>query len=246
MTRVILLVEDSIRYYSRYLPILYSEILKQTTRLTRDQNMDGMTRTLSMRVRPKVILATTYEEAMAFCDKYMDFLLCLISDRKFPKDGVLDREAGIKLIKAVKDQNPYLPTLLQSSDPFKESWATAIHSGFLNKNSYTLGAELSNFFHENLGFGDFIFRNEHGVEIARATDMEDLQTKLRTVPVESIVYHASRNHFSAWIMARGEVQVAKVLGKFRLSDYRDPEEMRTFLINVGDYCLLYTSPSPRD
>ncbi len=65
--------------------------------------------------------------------------------------------------------------------------------------------------------------------------MEDLQAKLRTVPVESLVYHASRNHFSAWIMARGEVQVAKVLGKFRLSDYRDPEEMRTFLINVGDY-----------
>ncbi len=235
MTRVILLVEDSIRYYSRYLPILYSEILKQTTRLTRDQSMDGMTRTLSMRVRPKVILATTYEEAMTFCDKYMDFLLCLISDRKFPKDGVLDREAGIKLIKAVKDQNPYLPTLLQSSDPFKESWATAIHSGFLNKNSYTLGAELSNFFHENLGFGDFIFRNDQGIEITRATDMEDLQAKLRTVPVESVVYHASRNHFSAWIMARGEVQVAKVLAKFRLSDYKDPEDLRTFLINVGEY-----------
>ena len=234
-TRVILLVEDSIRYYSRYLPILYAEILKQTTRLAKDQSMDGMTRTLSMRVRPKVILATTYEEAIAFCDKYQDFLLCVITDRKFPKDGALDREAGIKVIKAVKDRNPHLPTLLQSSDPFKESWATAISSGFLNKNSYTLGAELSNFFHESLGFGDFIFRDEHGVEIARAIDMEDLQAKLRAVPVESLVYHASRNHFSAWIMARGEVQVAKVLGKFRLSDYPNPEEMRTFLINVGDY-----------
>ncbi len=235
LTRVILLVEDSIRYYSRYLPILYSEILKQTTRLAKDQHMDGMTRTLSMRVRPKVILATTYEEAIAFCDQYQDYLLCVITDRKFPKDGALDREAGIKLIKAVKDRNPYLPTLLQSSDPFKESWATAIQSGFLNKNSYTLGAELSNFFYESLGFGDFIFRDEHGQELTRATDMEDLQTKLRTVPVESLVYHASRNHFSAWIMARGEVQVARVLGKFRITDYRDPEEMRTFLINVGDY-----------
>jgi hypothetical protein len=228
-------VEDSIRYYSRYLPILYSEILKQTTRLAKDHNVDGMARTLSMRVRPKVLLATTYEEAMAFCDKYQDFLLCLITDRKFPKEGALDREAGIKLIKAMKDRNPYLPTLLQSSDPFKESWATAIQSGFLNKNSFTLGAELSSFFHESLGFGDFIFRDQHGAEIARATDMEDLQAKLRTVPVESLVYHASRNHFSAWIMARGEVQVAKVLGKFRITDYRDPEEMRTFLINVGDY-----------
>jgi hypothetical protein len=235
LTRVILLVEDSIRYYSRYLPILYSEILKQTTRLAKDQNVDGMTRTLSMRVRPKVLLATSYEEAVIFCDRYQDYLLCVITDRKFPKGGVLDREAGIKLIKAVKEGNPYLPTLLQSSDPFKESWATAIDSGFLNKNSYTLGAELSSFFYDSLGFGDFIFRDPQGQEIARATDMEDLQAKLRTVPVESMEYHASRNHFSAWIMARGAVQVAKVLARVRNSDYRDAEEMRTFLISVGDY-----------
>jgi hypothetical protein len=235
LTRVILLVEDSIRYYSRYLPILYSEILKQTTRLAKDQSVDGMTRTLSMRVRPKVILATSYEEAIAFAERYQEYLLCVITDRKFPKDGILDREAGIKLIKAVKDKNPYLPTLLQSSDPFKESWATAIDSGFLNKNSYTLGAELSAFFYDSLGFGDFIFRNEQGHEIARAVNMEDLQAKLRTVPVESMEYHASRNHFSAWIMARGAVQVAKVLARVRNSDYRDAEEMRSFLISVGDY-----------
>jgi CheY-like chemotaxis protein len=235
LTRVILLVEDSIRYYSRYLPILYSEILKQTTRMAKDRSVDGMTRTLSMRVRPKVILATSYEEAMAFCERFQDYLLCLITDRKFPKDGRLDREAGVKLIRAVKELNPHLPTLLQSSDPFKESWATALNSCFLNKNSFTLGAELSSFFYEQLGFGDFIFRDEAGREIARATDMEDLQEKLRTVPVESLVYHASRNHFSAWIMARGEVQVAKVLATFRIEDYRDPEEMRTFLIHVGDY-----------
>lgn len=235
LTRVILLVEDSIRYYSRYLPILYSEILKQTTRMAKDRSVDGMARTLAMRVRPKVILATSYEEAMAFCEQFQDYLLCLITDRKFPKDGLLDREAGVKLIRAVKELNPHLPTLLQSSDPFKESWATALNSCFLNKNSFTLGAELSSFFYEHLGFGDFIFRDEVGREIARATDMEDLREKLRTVPVESLVYHASRNHFSSWIMARGEVQVAKVLATFRIEDYRDPEEMRTFLINVGDY-----------
>lgn len=255
LTRVILLVEDSIRYYSRYLPILYSEILKQTTRMAKDRSVDGMARTLAMRVRPKVILATSYEEAMAFCDRFQDCLLCLISDRKFPKDGLLDRQAGIKLIRAIKERNPHLPTLLQSSDPFKESWATALNSCFLNKNSFTLGAELSSFFYEHLGFGDFIFRDESGQEITRATDMEDLQEKLRTVPVASLVYHASRNHFSAWIMARGEVQVAKVLANFRIEDYRDPEEMRTFLINVGDYVqrmksrgkvIPLTESTPRD
>ncbi len=235
LTRVILLVEDSIRYYSRYLPILYSEILKQTTRMAKDRNLDGMARILSMRARPKVLLATSYEEAMSLAERFQDYLLCLISDRKFPKDGALDREAGIKLIRAVKERNPHLPTLLQSSDPDKEAWATALHSCFLNKNSYTLGAELSRFFYDHLGFGDFIFRDEAGREIARATDMEDLQEKLRTVPVETLVYHASRNHFSTWIMARGEVQVAKVLATFRIEDYRNPEEMRAFLINVGDY-----------
>ena len=235
LTRVILLVEDSIRYYSRYLPILYSEILKQTTRLAKERNLDGMARTLSMRVRPKVLLATTYEEALAFCDHYQDCLLCVISDRKFPKDGVLDREAGTKLIRALRERMADLPTLLQSSDPLKESWATALDARFLNKNSYTLGAELSSFFYERLGFGDFIFRDNQGQEITRATDMEHFKEKLRTVPAESLLYHASRNQFSAWIMARGEVQVAKVLSKFRVSDYRDPEEMRTFLIHVGDY-----------
>jgi len=235
LTRVILLVEDSIRYYSRYLPILYSEILKQTTRMAKDKSLDGMARTLSMRVRPKVILATSYEEAMAFCDLYQDCLLCVITDRKFPKDGLLDREAGLKLIRALKERISDLPTLLQSSDPFKESWATALGSAFLNKNSLTLGAELSSFFHDRLGFGDFIFRNQDGEEISRAVDMEDLRQKLRTVPGESLVYHASRNHFSAWIMARGEVQVAKVLAKFRISDYTDQEELRSHLINVGDY-----------
>ncbi len=235
LTRVILLVEDSIRYYSRYLPILYGETLKQTMRMAKDRNLDGMARILAMRARPKVLLATSYEEAMALGERFQDYLLCLISDRKFPKGGVMDREAGIKLIRALKERNPHLPTLLQSSDPDKEAWATALQSCFLNKNSCTLGAELSSFFHDYLGFGDFIFRDEAGQEITRATDMEDLQEKLRTVPVESLIFHASRNHFSTWIMARGEVQVAKVLATFRIEDYRDPEEMRAFLIGVGDY-----------
>ncbi|MDE3246449.1 MAG: hypothetical protein KGN80_10195, partial [Acidobacteriota bacterium] len=194
-----------------------------------------MSRTLSMRVRPKVLLATSFEEAMAYCDQYQEYLLCIISDRKFPKDGVLDREAGVKLIRTLKERIPDLPTVLQSSDPVKESWARALKSDFLNKNSYTLGAELSRFFYDRLGFGDFVFRDKGGQEITRAVDMDDLREKLKTIPVESLIYHASRNHFSAWIMARGEVQVARVLARFKLEDYRDPEEMRTFLMNVGDY-----------
>ena len=234
LTRVILLVEDSVRYYSRYLPILYSEIMKQTQRLAADRNIEAPFRTLPMRVRPKVILATSYEEALAYAEQFKEYLLCVISDRKFPKGGVLDREAGIKLIQAIKAWNPDLPTLLQSSDPDKEAWATALNSCFINKNSCTLGNELSNFFYKYLGFGDFIFRDESGAEIARAANMADLKEKLRTVPVASIVYHASRNHFSAWLMARGEVQVSQVVLRVKPEDFPDPEDLRAFLINMGD------------
>jgi hypothetical protein len=235
MTRVILLVEDSIRYYSRYLPILYGEILKQTLRLTAERNIDGLARSLAMRVRPKVILVSSYEDAMIFFRDFKDYLLCVISDRKFPKAGVVDREAGIKLIQAIKNQFPDLPTMLQSSDPDKEAWAQALNSCFLNKNSFTLGAELSNFFYQYLGFGDFIFRDSAGAEIARATNMEDLREKLRSVPIESVLYHASRNHFSAWLMARGEVEIAQVVLRVKPVDFSDLEDLRAFLINMGDY-----------
>jgi hypothetical protein len=234
LTRVILLVEDSVRYYSRYLPILYGEIMKQTQRLALDRKIDSPFRALPMRVRPKVILATSYEEALAYAEQFKEYLLCVISDRKFPKGGVLDREAGIKLIKAIKAWNPDLPTLLQSSDPDKEAWATALNSCFINKNSCTLGTELSSFFYQYLGFGDFVFRDKSGQEIARAVNMDDLKEKLRTVPVESIIYHASRDHFSAWLMARGEVQVAQVVLKVKVQDFEDPEDLRAFLINMGD------------
>ena len=234
LTRVILLVEDSIRYYSRYLPILYREILKQTLRLAVERNIDGMARILAMRVRPKVLLATSYEEALGFVDEYKDYLLCVISDRKYPKDGVVDREAGIKLIQAVKERNPDLPTMLQSSDPDKEAWATALDACFLNKNSATLGAELSSFFYQHLGFGDFIFRDEAGQEIARAGNMDALKEQLRTIPVASVLYHATRNHFSAWLMARGEVEIAQVVLRSRPSDFSNPEDLRSYLLNMGD------------
>jgi hypothetical protein len=233
LTRVILLVEDSIRYYSRYLPILYGEILKQTVRLARDQGVDGMSRTLTMRVRPKVLLATTYEEAIALAERFHDYLLCLITDRKFPKDGVMDSQAGLKLIQSVRARAPHLPMLLQSSDPVKAAWAEEEGATFLNKNSYTLGAELSRFFHDRLGFGDFVFRDATGAPIDRASDLKEMQARLRTVPDATLIFHGSRDHFSAWIMARGEVQAARVLARFRVTEATDPAELRSFLISVG-------------
>lgn len=235
LVRVILLVEDSIRYYSRYLPILYGEIMEQTMRLAGERKGDGMARTLTMRVRPKVLLATTYEEAIELAERYQDSLLCLITDRKFPKGGAPDSQAGIKLIQAVRARNPHIPTLLQSSDPVKAKWAAESNAVFINKNSTTLGLELSRFFYDRLGFGDFVFRGPTGEEIDRASNMKELNQRLRTVPGESLVYHGCRDHFSAWIMARGEVQAARVLAGIRVTPDYDAEKLREQLTSVGRY-----------
>lgn len=235
LVRVILLVEDSVRYYSRYLPILYGEILKQTRRLAEEHELDGTTRTLRMRARPKVLLATSFEEAMAWVERYQPYLLCVISDRKFPMGGVLDGEAGVKLIRAVKEKSPDLATLLQSSDPDKGLLARELGSRFINKNSPFLGAELSSFLYEHLGFGDFIFRGGMGQEIARAANLAELLDCLRRVPITCVLYHASHNHFSAWLMARGEVQISRLVLKIKASDFEDPESLRENLIHMGDY-----------
>jgi CheY-like chemotaxis protein len=146
LVRVILLVEDSIRYYSRYMPLLYTEIMKQTQRLVHEKNIDEMTRMLRMRARPKVILASSFEEALDQFETYKDYLLCVISDVKYPKDGVLDDFAGVKLVKELKSRNPDLPILLQSSDAEGRVIARDLDVTFIHKNSETLATELANFF----------------------------------------------------------------------------------------------------
>ncbi|MBF0542959.1 MAG: hypothetical protein HQM08_00930 [Candidatus Riflebacteria bacterium] len=235
LVRVILLVEDSFRYYSRYMPLLYQEIMKQTQRLVSEEQTDAMTKVLRRRARPKVVLASTYEDAIQLAKAYKDYLLCVISDVRFPKDGKLYDYAGIELTKELKKENPDLPVLLQSSDSENAQSANDLKASFFNKNSESLARDLTHFFYNNLGFGDFIFRNEQGREIARAKTLEDLKLKLNQVPAESITYHASRNHFSAWLMARGEIQIAKVVFKTKVTDFKNAEDLRNFLIHVGDW-----------
>ncbi|MBF0499373.1 MAG: hypothetical protein HQM09_04535 [Candidatus Riflebacteria bacterium] len=233
LVRIILLVEDSIRYYSRYLPLLYTEVMKQTQRLVSEEHLDEMKKVLRMRARPKVFVAHSYEEAMDIVKSFKDYLLCVISDVAYPKDGVMDDTAGIKLIKDVRNLNPDLPILLQSSNSDNSAIANSLGASFINKNSDSLMHELTNFFYHNLGFGDFIFRNNAGQEIARAKTMDDIKERLNNIPAESLIYHASRNHFSAWLMARGEIQIAQVVFKTKVTDFKNAEGLRSFLINVG-------------
>ena len=233
--RVILLVEDSLRYYSRYLPLLYTEIMKQTQRLVNEEQSDELKKVLRRRARPKVLLASTYEEALSIMENFRDYLLCVISDVAYPRGGKLEDTAGVELIRELKRTNQDLPVLLQSSDPKNEQVANELGVGFIHKDSERLARNLTNFFYHSLGFGDFVFRSEDGREIVRASTLEDLKGKLNQVPASTITYHASRNHFSAWLMARGEIQIARVVYKAKVADFNNPEELRSFLINVGEY-----------
>jgi CheY-like chemotaxis protein len=232
MVRIVLLIEDSIRYCSRYLPILYIEIIKQTQQLISQESPYEQKKLLRMRARPKVLVAKNYEEAVEVINKYRDYLLCVISDVKYKKDGVMDERAGVKLIQHVRSTLKDLPSVLQSSEPENEKEAIRLQSRFIDKNSPTLSQDLVSFFIENLGFGDFVMRDADGKEITRAESMDEIRGLLETVPLESLKYHGSRNHFSAWLMARGEIQIAKKLQPIKISEFESLDDLRTFLVTV--------------
>ncbi len=234
LVRVILLVEDSIHYYSRYLPVLNTEIMKQTQKLIADENLDEMKKLLRMRTRPKVLLAGSYEEAVGIFEHYRDYLLCVISDVKFPRGGTADEHAGIDLIRKFREEMDSLPVLMQSSNPENASVAESLGASFLNKNSPNLAHDLTTFIFEHLGFGDFVFRDLSGKKIARARTMAEFRELLHTVPDESLIYHSRRNHFSSWLMARGEIQIAKFIQPLKISDFPSYDELRRHLIEVCD------------
>ena len=232
LVRVILLVENSIRYYSRYLPVLYNEIIKQTQRLITLDGLDGMKKILRMRARPKVLMAVNYEEAVEIFEKYKEYLLCVISDARFPYEGKIDEDAGVKLLERVKKEDSDIPFLLQSSEGDFEEVALKLEVSFINKNSDTLSEDLKDFVVNNLGFGDFIFRDKEGNEILRADSIADFKDYLEAVPAESVLYHGSRNHFSAWLMARGEIRIAEHLQPIKVSDFPNAEAVRNYLIEI--------------
>jgi hypothetical protein len=238
MVRVILLVEDSAKYYSRYLPILYSIVIEQTQHLIEEVNTDELYKLLKMRVRPKVLLASNYSEAISLFNKYKENLLCLISDVKFEKDGKLNENAGLDLVSYAKASIPNLPTVLQSSDPENARKAYLLKSTFVNKNSETLKQDLQSFINYYLGFGHFVYKDEEGrKDIAVARSMKEFQTHLKTIPEKSLIYHAKRDHFSHWLMARGEIQIAKRIKPLRVEDFTSPGSLREYLIGVIEQCI---------
>ena len=232
LVRTILLVEDSPRYYSRYLPMLYTLVFEQTQELISEANTNELDKISRMRARTKIILATNYEEALSYFMKYQDYMACVISDVKFNRAGKVDDRAGISFLKFVNSHRPDLPSILQSSDPSYASAAVELKSTFMNKNSETLLQDLKTFITYSLGFGHFIYRDNEGRKIAVAKSMKDFEKQLKVIPDESILYHALKNHFSLWLMARGEIQLAKIINPIKASDFNSPKELREYVLDV--------------
>jgi hypothetical protein len=232
MVRVILLVEDSSKYYSLYLPMLYNIVLEQTKNIIEDVTTDELYRILRLKARPKILLASTYEEAIYIFNKYRDNILCLISDVKFKKDGKLNDSAGFSLVKQTRKELQDLPIVLQSSDAHNDQKAYELKASFINKNSETLLIEFRSFITHYLGFGNFIYRDKEGGQIAVAKSLKEFEDLLKTIPEESLLYHARKDHFSLWLMARGEIQVAKILNPAKVTDFKDPASLREYLLSV--------------
>jgi len=229
LVKVILLVEDSEIYYSRYLPLLYSNVLEQTKRIIDDVSTDDLFKVLRLRARPKILLASTYEEALDIVNKYQENLLCLITDVKFTRDGVLDDHAGFSLVNQVREIVKGLPTIIQSSDIQNSHRAFELKCTFINKNSETLLLDIRNFIMHHLGFGNFVYRDSGGKKIAEAKSLREFEKQIESIPVESLVYHGKRNHFSLWLMARGEIKIAKLIHPVKVTDFKTPAEFKNYL-----------------
>ncbi len=232
LVRVILLTEDSPKYYSRYLPELYKIVMEQTRRIIDDVSTDELYKVLRLRARPKIILASTYEEASEVINRYKDYLLCLITDVKFEHKGKTDGDAGIELVKYAKSIIRGLPTVIQSSDPHNALLAHELKSTFINKNSESLLQDFQSFITYYLGFGNFIYRDDNGRQIGIAKSLREFEHHLKTIPDESLFYHGKKDHFSLWLMARGEIQAAKILNPYKITDFESPKKLREVMIDV--------------
>ncbi len=227
----IILVEDSVQFYSMYLPLIYTEILNQSQRLI-SEGVNITHRFLRMRARPKILLCTNFEQAWEYYTRYEDHILGIISDINFKRNGVKDPDAGFHFAELVRQRHADISILLQSSNPDYESKARAIGANFLRKGSPRLLHNLRKFMLDNFGFGDFVFRTTYGTEVGRATDLKSLEEQLHVVPDETIVFHASRNHFSNWLKARTEFGLAHHLRPHKVSDFATVSDLRQELIRA--------------
>ena len=230
--QMILLVEDSVRFYSSILPNLYSYILVQSKRFSTEA-LNRHSATMRMRGRPKVVLARNYEEALALYEKYKDNTLGVISDAQFPVNGKKDPEAGLKLLRAIRAEDEYVPLIMESSDSENRQRAEAEGFRFVDKNSKKMSIDLRRIMEEHMGFGDFIFRdpNTHE-ELVRIHSLKELQDNIFKIPRDSMLYHISRNHMSRWLTARAIFPVSAFLKQVTWHKLQDVDAHRQIIFDA--------------
>lgn len=244
--QMILLVEDSIRFYSSILPNLYNYILQQSQRFSKEA-LNSHAAAQRKRGRPKVVLARNYEEAMALYEKYHDNTLGVISDARYPMMQSLsngkplgqpggagsDPEAGLKLLREIRRRNEYVPLILQSAESDNRLKAEEEDFLFVDKNSKTMNIDLRLLIEEHMGFGDFIFRDpETRKEIARVSSLKELQDNIFKIPNDSMLYHISRNHMSRWLCARAIFPVSAFLKHVTWHKLQDVDAHRKIIFEA--------------
>ncbi len=228
--KAILLVEDSIRFYSRYLPLIYEILLKQTQSFIHE-GLNEHRKIISKRSRPKVLLATNYEEGIDLFERYKENLLGVISDVTYLRNGIKDKQAGFHFLKHVRKYYKYFPFLIESSEIVNRELALKLKAKFLHKDSETLELDIKKYITRYFSFGDFEFWHSEKKEIVqKAKDLKSFQKHLATVPLEVIIYHAKRNEFSKWLESRALFPLAKLFSKIEYDDFKEDDNIREFLI----------------
>ena len=230
--QMILLVEDSIRFYSSVLPNLYKFVLKQSQEFATEA-LNAHQRTLRMRGRPKIVLARSYEEAMHLYNRYEKNVLGVITDARFPREGIVDSMAGIKLMNEIRKRDPFMPLILQSSEVDNERYARRYEASFVDKNSKKMNVDLRDIVSEHFGFGDFIFRNPNTFEeVARVRNLKELQNIIFSIPKESLLYHISHNHVSRWLYSRAMFPPAEFLKQISWDEFQDIDAHRQIIFEA--------------
>ncbi|MBN2166659.1 MAG: hypothetical protein JW717_10310 [Marinilabiliaceae bacterium] len=232
LVRVILLIEDSPIYYSKYLQILYSIVFGQVQKLLPEVEKNEIDKIAKMRSRPKVLHARNFEEAVTIFNTYKDYLICIISDIEFEWAGKYEHKAGLHLLNYIRSHASTVPIIIQSTKEINAKEIRDNGAFFINKNSETLLNDLKKYLIRYLGFGDFTFRDQKGKVLGVAKSLREFELLIQQVPDESIMLHAAENQFSLWLMARGEIQLAKTLNPMKLDKIEQVQEVRQQLLNA--------------
>ena len=230
--QMILMVEDSVRFYSSILPHLYKFLLKQSREFSTEA-LNAHEQMLRMRGRPKVVLARDYEEAVRLYDKFADNMLGVITDVSFMREGVKDPAAGLRFARYLRDRDPYLPIIVESTETANRDMVAEFNGIFLDKTSKKLPVDLGEEISRNFGFGDFVMRNPaDGSEIMRIRSLNEMQKRMFSIPDETLLYHACRNDISRWLYSRAMFPIAEIIKRHRFRNIEEAPEVKQLFFDL--------------